>query len=98
MKWLVIAAIVAVALFAWSLTRVSSDAVAMAIGMILGVLSTATTPALILLTRRDAPVTYIVLAAPLGDSGRIGLNTPVQMIAPNGDVPGDSRGESWNLH
>lgn len=69
MKWLVIAAIVAVALFAWSLTRVSSDAVAMAIGMLLGVLSTATTPALILLTHRDEPTIYII-AAPLGDSGR----------------------------
>ena len=86
MKWLVIAAIVAVALFAWSLTRVSSDAVAMAIGMILGVLSTATTPALILLTRQ--PATYVVL----GDSGR---NTPEMLLSANG---GESRGETWNLH
>ena len=62
MRWVIIAAITAVALFAWSLTRVSSDAVAMAIGMLLGVLAGMTTPALILLTRseHDAPVTYIV--------------------------------------
>ena len=91
MRWVVIAAIVAVALFAWSLTRVSTDALAMAIGMLLGVLAPLPTYALILLTRRDEPTTYII-AAPLGDSGRIGLNTPVQMFAPNGDVPGDSRG------
>jgi len=32
----------------------------MAIGMLLGVLAGMTTPALILLTRRDAPTTYIV--------------------------------------
>lgn len=66
MRWIIIAAIVAVALFAWSLTRVSSDAVAMAIGMLLGVLAGMTTPALILLTRRESntPTTYIVLAAP----------------------------------
>jgi len=45
MRWVIIAAIVAVALFAWSLTRVSTDALAMAIGMLLGVLAGMTTPA-----------------------------------------------------
>ncbi len=60
MKRVILAALVAVALFAWSLTRVSSDAVAMAIGMLLGVLGTASTQAMILLARRDEPATYIV--------------------------------------
>lgn len=66
MRWIIIAAITAIALFAWALSRVSPDAVAMAIGMLLGVLAGVTPTMLNLLLRRDndAPTTYIVLAAP----------------------------------
>mgnify|MGYP000952834526 CR=1 FL=1 len=74
MRWVIIAAIVAVALFAWSLTRVSTDALAMAIGMLLGVLAGMTTPAMILLTRREHDVPTIIVLSPLDTQNRIAFD------------------------
>ena len=91
MRWVVIAAIVAVTLFAWSLTRVSTDALAMALGMLLGVVGAVTPTMMILLTRNTAPPpTYIVL------DGRIGINTPEHLLSFDGDVPVGAGGEAWN--
>lgn len=53
MRWIYLAAVVAVALFTWSLSRLSTDAVGMAIGMLLGVLSGVPTAALVLVASRS---------------------------------------------
>lgn len=89
MKWVVVAAITAVGLFAWSLSRLSADAVGMAIGMILGTLGASTPVLLTLLLRREdpAPVTYIIATAPLTDSGCIGVNTPERPLSASVEAP-----------
>jgi len=55
----------------------------MAVGMLLGVLAGMTTPAMILLTRRehDAPVTYIVQMP-----HQVGIDEPRSYLAVDGQV------------
>ena len=55
MKWFVIAAITAVALFAWSLSRLSPETVGMAIGMLLGILAGLPAAALVIVVSRHTP-------------------------------------------
>ncbi len=55
MKWFVIAAITAVALFAWSLSRLSPETVGMAIGMLLGILAGVPSAALVIVALRSTP-------------------------------------------
>ena len=91
MRTALVISIPALALFAWALTRVSTDALAMALGMLLGVVGAVTPTMMILLTRNTAPPpTYIVL------DGRIGINTPEHLLSFDGDVPVGAGGEAWN--
>ena len=84
MKWLATAMMVLGALLFLAATgsRLSPDAIGMALGMVLGVLGGVPTAALVLLARRehDAPVTYIVQIpdhhTQIGAAGGTTVNEP----------------------
>ena len=80
---------IGLALFAWSLSRLTSDAVALALGLTLGVLAGVPSAALIIVAARrdreddddagayiDAPVTYADQVTPYYRAARQAMNMP----------------------